>query len=342
MTARGLAGLGAATAIALTIVVVGQRDASRFGPTVTAEQAREMPEFQPGGRSTYFVPDPYKFWIESTRSGLALVPKDDRLGGLPALTIPFLLAVSLAVWWGLGRMGWAVPPAIPRQGRLLLALLVAALGVFAVAHVLLFLLYLPARHVQFSLPIVWALGGGLMWTLLGNRLIRLRGRLSRFSGLFVVAGIALLVLHAPPRGSFYVTGRHPAIYTYLRATPPDTRVAALPADSSILPLFGQRAVLTSFEHALPYHLGYYEPFRSRTRALTTAYYAPTLVPLVRLIEDEQIGLIVANAATLERRRADPPDRPALERALARCGVLRERDLVVVSAECLRELAAISR
>jgi hypothetical protein len=58
---RDLLSLGAATAIALVIVVVSQRDAARFGPTVTAEQARAMPEFQPGGRSSYFIPDPYKF-----------------------------------------------------------------------------------------------------------------------------------------------------------------------------------------------------------------------------------------------------------------------------------------
>ena len=46
-----------------------------------------MPEFGPGGRSTFFQPDPYRFWVESTRSGLALIPKDALLGGLPTLTI---------------------------------------------------------------------------------------------------------------------------------------------------------------------------------------------------------------------------------------------------------------
>ena len=337
LTLRKLLWLGAATGLALAIVVAGQRQANRFGPLVTAAQARAMSEFQPGGRSSYFIPDPYKFWIESTRSGLALVPKDALLGGLPALTIPFVLAMGLGIWWVAGRLGWLPAPTIPRRGGLLVALLVASLALFFAAHVLLFTLYLPARHVQFSLPIVWALAGGLGWVLLGERL----QPPPRWGGsLFTLLGVVLLVLHAPPIGVFYVVGRHPAIYDYLRTTPVDTRVAALPADSSILPLFGQRAVVTSFEHALPYHLGYYEPFRDRTRALMAAYYAPTLAPLVRLIDEQQVGLVIANAALLERRARDNPDRPpALAGLLDRCGILRERELVVIPADCVRAAAS---
>ena len=37
------------------------------------------------------------------------------------------------------------------------AILGGSLLLFVAAHVLLFALYLPARHVQFSLPLVWAL-----------------------------------------------------------------------------------------------------------------------------------------------------------------------------------------
>jgi len=347
--------LGAATGAALAIVVAGQRQGARFGPLVTAAQAHAMPEFQSGGRSSYFIPDPYKFWIESTRSGLALVPKDALLGGLPALTIPFVLAAALGIWWVAGRLGWLPAPAIPRRGGLLIALLMASLALFFAAHALLFTLYLPARHVQFSLPIVWALAGGLGWVLLGDRLrssLPLSIAMGRgaggggFSGaggrglLFTLLGVVLLVLHAPPTGVFYVVGRHPAIYDYLRTTPVDTRVAALPTDSSILPLFGQRAVVTSFEHALPYHLGYYEPFRDRTRALMAAYYAPTLAPLVRLIDEQHVGLVIANATLLERRARDNPDRPpALAELLTRCGILRERELVVMPADCVRAAAS---
>ena len=42
---------------------------------------------------------------------------------------------------------------------------------FVAAHLLLYTLYLPARHVQFSLPLVWAMAGGLFWARLGERLV---------------------------------------------------------------------------------------------------------------------------------------------------------------------------
>jgi hypothetical protein len=260
---------------------------------------------------------------------------------LPALTIPFVLAAGLGVWIVLGRAGRVDRPTTSCRGALLLVVLAASLLLFAAAHALLFRLYLPARHVQFTLPIVWALAGGLFWALLADRFSpplpfgEGRGERRR---LLILAGVALLLVHAPPAGDFYVTGQHPAIYAYLRTSPPDTRVAALPADSSILPLFGQRAVVASFEHALPYHRGYYEPLRARTQALLDAYYASRVATLARFVDDERVGVVIANVAMLERSRRGERDRPALEGLLMRCGVLQERELVVIEAACLRAAA----
>ena len=150
-------------------------------------------------------------------------------------------------------------------------------------------------------------------------------------------------MHPPPPGDFYVTGRHPAIYAYLRQTPPDTLVAALPSDGSTLPLFGLRGVLTSYEHLLPYQPGYYNPLRERTEVFRTAYYAPTLEPLVQVIHQYRIGVVVADADILERRRRTERERPpALEALLDRCGVLKERELVVLPAACILEAAAAGK
>ena len=347
---RKLLWLGAVTLVSLVLVGLGQLDAARYGPTVSAAEARRMPEFQQGGRAAYFIPDPYEFWIESSRSGFALKPRDAWLEELPALTIPFVLAAALGARLVLGRFGRVAPPRVPRSGGLLLILLGGSLLLFAAAHLLLFALYLPARHVQFSLPLVWALAGGLCWVLLGDRLAgwlagrldpRRRARLGSAAALsgaeaFALLGVALLALHAPPPGDFYVTGRQPAIYEFLHQTPTGTLVGALPADSNILPMLGQRPILTSFEHALPYQPGYYEPLRERTEAFRDAYYAPTLGPLVEVLDAQGVDLVIANTEALERRRRAERERPpALEKALDRCGVLRERDLVVVSVVCLR-------
>jgi hypothetical protein len=322
-----------------------------------------MPEFHPGGRATYFVPAWYQFWLESSRSGFALGPKDPLLEVVPVIALPFALSVLLGVWLLAGWRGWTTPPPVPRVGALLLVLLLAcSLLLFFAAHILLYALYLPARHVQFSLPLVWALSGALCWTLLGERLLArpdaaiqtVTGRPAKSPAsqptgwaariglsvpeLVTLIGIGLLALHPPPPGDFYVAGRHPAIYAYLRQTPPDTLVGALPADSSILPLFGQRGVLTSFEHALPYHPGYYRPLHDRTEAFRAAYYAPSLAPLADAIDAYGIDVLIADTEILERRRRAERDRPpALEGALDRCGVLSERELVVVSVSCIQQM-----
>ena len=308
--------LGAVTLVALAMVGLGQLDVGRYGPTVSAAEARRMPEFQQGGRAAYFVADWYEFWIESSRSGFALKPRDTLLEDLPALTIPFVLTIVLGAWLLAGRIGWVARPGVPPSGGLLLIVLGGSLLLFVAAHLLLFALYLPARHVQFSLPLVWALAGGLCWVLLGDRLAgwlggRLtptwRARLRSTAGLsgaeaIGLVGVALLALHAPPPGDFYVVGRQPAIYAYLRQTPPDTLVGALPADSNILPMLGQRPILTSFEHALPYQPVYYEPLRERTEQFRAAYYAPTLSPLIDVLDEHGVDVVIADTEALERRR----------------------------------------
>lgn len=345
---RELAVLVAVTSVALGLVIWGQVDAAaRFGPTVSGAQAREMPEFQQGGRTAYFVTNQYQFWLESSRSGFALSPKDPLLGDLPALVLPFGLAVALASWMLAARLSIVPRPPVPRAGVLLVIVLVGSLALFVAAHALLFLLYLPARHVQFSLPLVWALAGGMFWSLLGRQLairwpvLERQAARAELTGAeaFTLLGMALLALHPPPPGDFYVTGRHPAIYAYLRETPPGTLVASLPSDGSTLPLFGLRGVLTSYEHLLAYQPGYYTPLRERTEVFRSAYYAPTLEPLVDGIRTYGIGVVVADTDVLERRRRTERERPpALEALLDRCGALKERQLVVVPAACIVEAA----
>jgi hypothetical protein len=348
--ARELAWLALATLVALTLVWWGRLEADRYGPTVSAATARTMPEFQQGGRTAYFVPDPYRFWVESSRSGFALGPRDSLLEDVPVLAIPGALALVLGGWLLAGRLGWGTPPRLPPAGGLLVVLLIGSLLLFFAAHALLFALYLPARHVQFSLPLVWALAGGLCWVLLGERLAawlhaRFGARRVRWPGfgpglsgakLCAVAGLALLAIHSPPPGDFYVVGRYPAIFAYLRRTPPDTIIGALPADSNIVPMMTQRPILTSFEHALPYQPGYYQPLRERTEAFRAAYYAPTLAPLIAVLREQRIGVVLVDGDALaRRRRADRERPPALEGLLDRCGVLRERELVVMLTTCIR-------
>lgn len=344
----GVLWLAAAAALALGLTLLGQRSAAIYGPIVSAEEAREMAEFRPGGRANYFSDDPLHFWLTSTRSGLALAPRDATAFGIPAMLIPLTLAGALAAWMLAAKLRLTGQPAIPRRSVLLLHLLAASLALFFAAHVLLFRLYLPSRHVQFSLPIVWSFSAGLMLTLtlehLAGRLAR--GRLSRASDRpppaagrrLALAALGLLLASAPQPGGYYIQGRHLELYDYLRARPKDTLVAALPRDSSRLPIFTQRSVLVSLEHSLPYHRSYYEPLRRRTRALLQAYYADSPELIVELAEREGVDVIVANTDALERRRGRDDFPLGLETLAEQCAAVRDRELVAIPVECVRRVA----
>lgn len=340
--------LAAGVALVAILGLIGREPGLRYGPMVTLEQARGMEDFQADGRVSYFHPDPVKFWIRSTHTGLAMRQKDPLQAGLPPLTVPLLLTAGLAGWALAARRGRALAarrgrapsPGLRPESGLLIALFAASFLLFFVAHLLAFRLYLPARQVQFSLPVVAAFGGGLLLALLIRHLAGRAwpGRVAPATRLLALGAIGLLVLHPPPVGDFYAAGRYQRLYAYLQAQPKDTLVAALPNDASGLPLFAQRPVLVSWEHLLPYQPAFYEPLRRKAEALTAAYFAESPGPILDLAERERVGVLIANLPALEKARR-APDRPlGLELLAERCGALRDRDLVAVPVACASRVA----
>jgi hypothetical protein len=73
------------------LAVVGlpfARSASTYGPTISAAEARALPEFQPGGRVAFFARDENHYWIYGVRSGL--IPHEWALGLMRAQYSPNL------------------------------------------------------------------------------------------------------------------------------------------------------------------------------------------------------------------------------------------------------------
>jgi hypothetical protein len=332
---REVAWLLAGVVLALGLTALGRLPAAGYGPTISAEAARRMPEFQLDGRAAYFVPDPLDFWLTGPRTGLGLWRTVPWLGGVPLLLAPAVPAAGLALWVLAARGGLVASPPIPARGLLLLgSLLVASAVLFLVAHALAFRLYLPARQVQFSLPVVLAVGAVLFAVGLAEQLagrVPAAGRVGAAGALAFVAGLIWL---APPDDS-YVVGQHPRLYAYLGSLPKDTLVAAWPRDAGSLPLFARRPVLASEEHALPYHPAYYEPLRRRTVALVAAYLDPSPSPIVELAEQERAGVIVANVSVLDRARARRGGPLGLDALVERCTVLRDGELVAIPTACAR-------
>ena len=137
--------------------------ASDYAPIVTVEQAETMPEFWPGGRNFFFSENLWWFYWVGDRSGFFHV----------GLVRPATLCLGVF----LPIMLWQSPQNPVLQHRtsalsLLLQLLLAAMGLFVLAHLLLFQLHLPSRYTDHSLRIIMAIAASLAVTVTLEFLLR--------------------------------------------------------------------------------------------------------------------------------------------------------------------------
>jgi hypothetical protein len=347
-----LAFLAAASLVAIALapsLVAG----SSYGPAVTASQARTMPEFGPNGRNAYFVDDAYQFWLESNRSGLNARVSDAVFPAVPVLLEYAVLAALLPLVLLLRRR---LPAArlVDRRAAILVQLLAASLALFFLAHALLFRLYLPARYVQWSLPLVLSVAAGLALAILSQEAAaRLRpartGPIAAALAFGFAGGVALY----PGRyhGNF-VRDAHPEITAFLRAQPKDVLVAALPRVAGPLSALSGRRILVAQEYALAYHLGYYGEVRQRTNDLIDAYYDEGTTRLAALVERYGVDFFLVDddafdATTFRRvwRRSEPftsaiaarldrPQQYTLQDLARRCTAVRDGTVALIPAGCL--------
>jgi len=357
--------------VAVTIAVVGAYAAQNgaYDPVVSRAEAAAMPEFHEGGRATFFRDDAVTYWA-CGRSGL--FPKewcearDEYWYGVPALVLPLAVLIgllSVPFWLRRARTAHG-DPVVTADVHILWRLLVVSVGLYAAAHVLLFTLHLPNRYSAHSMRLIADIGMGLgLWWLARRALAAARRRVwSRWPARAGLALIVVLFLGFPVvvdlvGGRVMLNGRFPDLYRFLRETPKDTVVASLTLEASNLPTFGQRGVVAAREHAIPYHLGYYMPFRARMRTLAEAQFSEDPAVLVGGLaglgadywlvsnNDLDASRVVrrwwarnlpdagASAAAALSKGIDLP----IHRARRECAVWEHRFLTLVSVDCLREL-----
>jgi hypothetical protein len=332
----------------------------RFGPTVSAAQARQMPEFGPDGRNAFFVEDPYRYWLVSERSGLDL-RATDLLIGVPVLFEYLALAAALPVLVLLRRR---LPAAVRLSpcSIILVQMLAASFALFFLAHALLFRLYLPSRYVKWSVPLVLAVAGGLTLGILIES-IAARSRRRLLAPGLALAFAACLAVYPGDYHAQFVRDRHPAISAYLRDQPRDVVVAGAPLDVDSVPAFAGRPVVVTRDHALAFHLGYYELMRARAHDLIEAYFAESPREVADFAATYGVDLFLVNEAAFRPtmvpqvwsiRRATPTWEPfisavvqklqgsrhfALLDLLNHCAVMREGSTAVVPAACVRDQAS---
>lgn len=328
---------------------------SHYGPVITRDEARLLPEFLEHGRAKFFVAG-FEFWFTGARSGL-----------FPT-AIPWhfvALAMAAPVLFVLPRKSPLLRHV--KNGGVLLRLALAAIALWATAHALLFKLHLPARYSQWVFRILIAMAAAMALAAIWEAVERWRKQLERthqygkarsISALFLI--IALYLIAFPhfatefPHHS-YLQAEPASLYEFLRTQPKDGVIATLRKQGSMIPVFAQRSVLVSAEHAIPYHQAYYRTIRQRGQDLVRANFTRQPKDLLSFIQRNSVDLIIvgrtpATPQYVKKLRwfgeitpvkeivppARPEERPVLWTLVERSKVWEDKTIIVLDARLIAQ------
>ena len=273
---------------------------SEFGPTISRAQAIQLPEFYPQGRVSFFKDNFWYYLLDGGRGGMIheslLTPVTLVLGLFLPLITRFPDKFPLVK---------QIKPSI----NLLWQLILVSVILFALAHGFLFTLYLPSRYTQHTFGIVLVFAAGITIAIILNTLLhyissKTTGRNNKLlAGILAVAIAFPLIFYPSLVADFpstkYQQGKATALYQFLQQQPKDIVIASLASEASYLPTFAQRSILVSREHAIPYHVGYYNIIRQRIRDLMVAQYSSDLKTLKQLIHRHNIDFFLLENGTFQ-------------------------------------------
>ncbi len=291
--------------IAMSLILFLRNPPAEYGPVVTYDKAMSLPSFGPDGRNALFLDDPIETYFDHHRTGLRL-SVGWLLGGLGVIAVLALLAGRDAIK-RLPPMTW-LPAAV-------------GLVLFVIAHLTLFMLYLPNRHVVITLPLSLAMVMGVLCVPAGRRVAdwwKLKPSLRPYVTAALWA-VYLAMQVKPSVDALRNRGENPSnasTYAYLQTTPPDTLIAGLPLPDEVddVPLRTGRPVLVNYEVAQPYYPQFFETyFVPRLQASFDAYYATDWATVDQLADVYGVDVFLFRAHMLDRLpQVEPMRQMAIE------------------------------
>ncbi|MEM9276375.1 MAG: hypothetical protein AAGA80_26000, partial [Cyanobacteria bacterium P01_F01_bin.143] len=281
------------TAIALYPVT---QKPPELATVVTAQQMKQMPEFNPGGRSPFFSDGWFNYWFAGS-------------SGLDLPLFPPIVWTSIALPW-LWKTKLPVIKLITKKIDILKQIVIASLSMFVMAHILLPRLHLPSRYTYHSLRFAMAIATGIVITILfdlGKNWFRTKikanksFKLSDKIKITLITLFSLTVIIFPALPHVFIDwfqnwriGTETEIYEYLAQQPKDIMVASLSKEINIIPAFTQRSIFLGEEFALAYHPSYYNQVQERAIALIQAQYTSDISVLKSFIQRYNIDYLLLN------------------------------------------------
>jgi hypothetical protein len=244
---------------AIALVLLGSGTPEGIGPMVTYKQALAMGEFGPNGRQDLFSPGGISAVFHHHRTGL---------GWSPYSMLAIVCAVVVAT-----VLGWR--KLIPQPAWILAGV---GLGLWLIARLFLFYLYLPNRHARHAIAgfaiVAFCAAGYAVIRALSKRFVT--SEASWVLGVSVLAPVVVVAALWPGAARAWhkpVDQDMERAYAFIATLPKETLVAAHPDLADNIPLRSRRSVLVSSEESIAFMRGYYARLSPRIAASLRAAYA---------------------------------------------------------------------
>ena len=326
--------------------------------TFTAQQMKQMPEFNLYGRNSFFLPSFLGYWVLASRSGLSL-PFFPPIFWC-SLILPFIL-----------KTPWPTIKLINSKIEILGQIVVASLLMFVAAHILLPKLHLPSRYTYHSLRFCMAIATGILlttvldlcWRWWQKKQIKNKLKLIHKITFALVNVFTAIVIFFPMIPLVFISwfqnwhhGNYPALYQYLAQQPKDIMVASLSPAANSIPAFSRRSILVGGEFAISYHPHYHNLIQQRTVALLQAQYSNNIADVKNFINQYDIDFILIDrkAFTPEYLRKqnwlvysswqpitqniiaklESGEQPAIAKFLTSCQAISTENLILLDTKCI--------
>ncbi|MDD9897878.1 MAG: hypothetical protein OXU45_02655 [Candidatus Melainabacteria bacterium] len=267
-----------------------------FGPLTTLEQAKAMPEFYIDGRAAVFI-TPYSF----TQTGFDWSLINDMLIKfwdqayiflvvLAALVISFVAYKKLA----------ANSSPLVNMPAYLYSSSFASIGLFILAYLTLFYLYLPHRYIAYTLPLVPVY-------IVGALLFKLEQDSSRRPWLvwLVVILLSFGISKLWREDLIHVSKPQRKLFTYLASTPKEAMIAAPMDLASNIVAFAYRSVIANSETNIPFHQAYYQEITKRVQDLEQLFKTEDLNYIQDFVQEYNIDYLVIDTKDSEFNELSP-------------------------------------